>query len=184
MSLKAPAHVPTDFAQTGVLQVRDVAPWSDMLSHHSYLVSFARRRLRDPMLAEDVVHDVFEAVLSGRAAFAGRSTLRTWLVAILKNKIVDLVRERSRFERLDDESHDDDAHALECPNARPDELAEQREWLARTLKRIEALPIGLRSAMQLRVLQDQPAETVCRMLAITEVNLHVRLHRARRQLLS
>ena len=45
--------------------------WAEVMSHRGYLVRFAQRRLRDPMLAEDVVHDVFEAVLSGRAAFAG-----------------------------------------------------------------------------------------------------------------
>lgn len=155
-----------------------------MLSHRGYLVRFARRRLHDPMLAEDVVHDVFEAALSGRAAFAGRSTLRTWLVAVLKNKIVDLVKERSRFESTDDALQDDAVHAIECPDARPDELAEQRERLARTLERIEALPSGLRNAMQLRVLQDQTTATVCRALAITEDNLHVRLHRARLRLSS
>lgn len=37
--------------------------WSEMVSHRSYLVRFAQRKLRDPMLAEDAVHDVFEAVI-------------------------------------------------------------------------------------------------------------------------
>ena len=46
--------------------------WTEMVSHRKDLVRFAQRRLHDPMLAEDVVHDVFEAVLSGKAAFAGR----------------------------------------------------------------------------------------------------------------
>ena len=72
-------------------------PCAEMLSHRAYLVRFAQRRLHDPMLAEDVVHDVFEAVLSGRDSFAGRAALRSWLTAILKNKIVDLVRQRAGF---------------------------------------------------------------------------------------
>jgi RNA polymerase sigma-70 factor (ECF subfamily) len=38
--------------------------------------------------------------------------------------------------------------------------------------------------MRLRVLHDQPTDEVCRTLAISEENLFVRLHRARRQLLS
>ena len=37
--------------------------WAEMVSHRAYLVRFAQRKLRDPMLAEDAVHDVFEAVL-------------------------------------------------------------------------------------------------------------------------
>ena len=158
-------------------------PWRDMVSHRDALVRFAKARLHDPMLAEDVVHDVFEAVLSGRAAFAGRAALRSWLTAILKHKIVDLVRQRAGTDSLDDENEGQGALAIVCPDARPDELAEQRELLAQTLKRIDALPASLRDAMQLRVLQDQSTETVCRELAISEENLFVRLHRARKQLL-
>ena len=145
----------------------------------------AKRKLHDPMLAEDVVHDVFEAVLSGRAAFAGRSALRSWLTAILKHKIVDLVRQRAGTDSLDMESDSDEgALAIECPNPRPDQLAEQRELLAQTLRRIDALPRALRDVMQLRVLQDQSTESVCETLAISEENLFVRLHRARKQLLA
>lgn len=158
--------------------------WHEMVSHRSYLVRFAQRKLHDPMLAEDVVHDVFEAVISGRAAFAGRAALRSWLTAILKHKIVDLVRSRVGLESLDEPALDDATLAMECPQPQPDEVAEQREQLRQTLARIEALPAGLRDVMRLRVLQDQPTEAVCETLAISEDNLFVRLHRARKQLLS
>lgn len=159
-------------------------PWHEMVSHRSYLVRFAQRKLHDPMLAEDVVHDVFEAVISGRAAFAGRAALRSWLTAILKHKIVDLVRSRVGLESWDEPALDDATLAMECAQPRPDEVAEQREQLRQTLARIDALPTGLRDVMRLRVLQDQPTEAVCEALAISEDNLFVRLHRARKQLLS
>ena len=166
--------------------------WTDLVTHRSHLVRFAQRKLHDPMLAEDVVHDVFEAVLSGRALFAGRSALRSWLTGVLKHKIVYLVRHRAAYDSLDDsdcigddgESLAHGAMAFECPQPRPDELAEQRELLAHTLARIDALQTGLREVMHLRVLQGQPTDIVCRTLAISEDNLFVRLHRARKQLLS
>jgi len=162
--------------------------WNEVIAHRPYLVRFAQRKLHDPMLAEDVVHDVFEAVISGRASFAGRSALRSWLTAVLKNKIVDLVRQRASFDSFDDSSDDEGPEsgigAIECPHAQPDELAEQREFLARTLERIDQLPAGLRDVMHLRVIQDQSTEDVCQALAISEENLFVRLHRARKQLLS
>lgn len=168
-----------------LLSATPAVAWRDLVAHRSYLVRFAQRRLHDPMLAEDVVHDVFEAVLSGRAAFAGRSALRSWLTAILKNKIVDLVRQRAGMESWqggqDDEGEDPTA-GLTCPQPRPDEVAEQREALARTLERIRALPASLREVIELRVLQEQPTEAVCEALAISEQNLFVRLHRARKQL--
>ena len=165
--------------------------WADLAGHRSYLVQFARRRLMDPALAEDLVHDVFEAVITGRAEFGGRSALRSWLVAILKHKIVDLVRQRAGHDSLD-QGHGDDASdehsgpGLEftCPQPRPDEVAEQRQRLQRTLHRIGELPATLRQVIELRVLQDRSTEDVCRALAISEQNLFVRLHRARRVLAS
>src|SRR5258706_5768160 len=158
--------------------------WNDMVSHRGYMVRFAQRKLHDPMLAEDVVHDVFEAVLSGRASFGGRAALRSWLTAILKNKIVDLVRQRAGLCSLDEGADENDeggdgAAAIECPHARPDEIAEQRQWLAPTLARIDALPARLRDLMHLRVLQDQPPHPACPAVAISEEKPFVRLHPAR-----
>jgi RNA polymerase sigma-70 factor, ECF subfamily len=156
--------------------------WTDMVAHRDYLVRFAQRKLHDPTLAEDTVHDVFEAVLSGRASFGGRAALRSWLIAILKNKIIDVIRQRARYDSLDAEDNDD-ARQIECAGAGPDQLAEQRELLHQTLARIALLPQGLRDVMQFRVLQDESSEAVCRRLRISEASLFVRLHRARKQLL-
>jgi RNA polymerase sigma-70 factor, ECF subfamily len=172
---RAPAPFPLPLNQT-------VCP-RELVSHRDYLVRFARRKLRDPALAEDLVHDVFEAVLTGRASFAGRSALRSWLTGILKHKIVDLIRRDAGTDSYDDNCDDDGPGALACPSPQPDEVAEQRQWLAVTLARIQAMPPGLREAMQMRVLEDLPAEEVCQRLAISEANLFVRLHRARKQLL-
>lgn len=160
--------------------------WLEMVGHRDYLVRFAQRKLHDPALAEDVVHDVFEAVISGRATFEGRSALRSWLTAILKNKIIDVIRQRSRFDSFDGFEAEEGEGALqqiECTHARPDQLAEQRELLGQTMLRIAALPQGLRDVMEYRVLQDESSETVCQRLDISESSLFVRLHRARKQLL-
>ena len=162
--------------------------WAEMAEHRGALVAYARRRLMDPALAEDLVHDVFEAVASGRAQFGGRSALRSWLVAILKHKIVDLIRQRSGHDSIDAASDEADGDGgpleLECPQPRPDEVAEQRERLARSLERIAALPDTLRVAFERRVLADEDSAEVCRALAISEGNLFVRLHRARALLMA
>ena len=162
--------------------------WPEMVSHRTALIRFAQRKLHDPMLAEDVVHDVFEAVISGRAKFGGRCALKSWLTAILKFKIVDLVRQRAGYDSLDASTDEDgeapESLALLCPQPQPDEVAEQRERLQHTMSRINALPESLRHVIELRVLQDRSTEDVCSTLAISEDNLFVRLHRARKQLLS
>lgn len=157
--------------------------WSDLTAHRAALVRFARRKLLDPSLAEDLVHDVFEAVMGGRAAFAGRSALRSWLIGILKHKIVDLVRHRAAHHSLPAEDEPGYADLLsDAP--RPDDIAEQRERLAQTLAGIDKLTPGLRDALRLRVLEDRSTADVCRRLGISEDNLFVRLHRARKTLLT
>lgn len=162
--------------------------WTEMVSHRGYLVRFAQRKLRDPLMAEDAVHDVFEAVLSGRAVFSGRAALRSWLTAVLKHKIVDSVRRSAGTDSLAEAfGHDDEDGGLfdiECPQPRPDQIAEQQQLLTIVLARIAALPPGLRDVMRLRVLEEQSTEDVCRELGISEANLFVRIHRARKQLLS
>lgn len=156
--------------------------WQALHAERSHLLRYARRRLLDPALAEDVVHDVFEAVLDGRARFGGRAPARAWLVGVLRHKIVDLIRSRSGTESLDAWIDQDGAAELVCPCGRPDERVEQRERLARVLVRVEQLPTALRRVMELRILHDRDSDDVCRDLDISPANLHVRLHRARRQL--
>lgn len=158
---------------------------AELVAHRPYLVRFALRKLRDPALAEDAVHDAIEAVLSGRARFGGRAALRSWLTAVLKNKIVDVLRSTSPHESLDDDGDGEHpAHAIACSGPGPDEIAAQRQELARALAGIERLPATLRDAMRLRIVDDLPTASVCAALGISEENLFVRVHRARRQLVS
>jgi RNA polymerase sigma-70 factor, ECF subfamily len=181
-------HIPCALPSTSVLAPAVPVTWADMAPHRSYLVQFARRRLQDPALAEDLVHDVFEAVASGRAVFGGRSALRSWLVAILKHKIVDLIRQRTGHTSLDagsglaGDEEDTEPLALVCPQPGPAEVAEQRQLLQRLLQRIEELPDTLRRVVELRLLREDSTQDVCRTLQISEQNLFVRLHRARRAL--
>jgi len=184
LSTPAPAFAATMAPAPKPAMVNPV-PWADLTPHRSYLLNYARCRLQDPALAEDLVHDVFEAVVTGRARFAGLAALRSWLVGILKHKIVDLVRQRSGHDSLDIGGDEDGpGRDFECPQPRPDEVAEQRQRLRQTLQRIAQLPDSLRQVVELRVLRDQGTDEVCQALAISEQNLFVRLHRARRVLAS
>ena len=142
-----PAAPPRQHAESVPISI------AELVSHRPYLVRFALRKLRDAALAEDAVHDVIEAVLSGRARFGGRAALRSWLTAVLKNKIVDTLRRGDlHHEALDDEDGGEGAaHGVACLQPRPDEIAEQRQELARVLAGIDRLPATLRDAMRLRI---------------------------------
>jgi RNA polymerase sigma-70 factor, ECF subfamily len=163
---------------------------ADLGAHRSHLLRFARRRLNDTALAEDLVHDVFTAVIEGRAVFGERASLRTWLIGILKHKIVDAVRSRAGERSLDALLADDDAHddrpvwpdLLASDEHEPSRRVEQRQDLDRALARVQALPPGLRRAFELRVVLDRDTREVCSALSISEGDVWVRVHRARRRL--
>ena len=69
---------------------------TEIAGHRDYLLRFARLQLRNDTWAEDAVSETLLAALSKPQSFASRSQLKTWLVGILKHKIVDAIRQRSR----------------------------------------------------------------------------------------
>lgn len=117
--------------------------------------------------------------MTGRASFGGRSALRSWLTAVLKHKIVDVIRQRVRYDSLDSAGGDEEAMEIRSDWAGPDALAEQRQQLQHTLERIEVLPQGAaRCDAVSGTCRRKSSEEVCERLNITESSLFVRLHRA------
>jgi len=60
------------------------------------LLKIARLQLRNDTWAEDVVSETLIAALEGAQDFAGTSQLKTWVIGILKHKIIDQFRRTSR----------------------------------------------------------------------------------------
>ena len=86
----------------------DPGKWLD--DHGDYLFKYASFRLRDDTAAEDAVQETFLAALKAYERFEGRGSERTWLVGILKHKIIDHFRKASREAPLG-EGADDGAAA-------------------------------------------------------------------------
>lgn len=169
---------------------------SVLLDMRRDLLRFARMQLRDDALAEDVVQEAMLAALSGERSFAGRAQVKTWVFAILRNKIVDAMRQRSRSVNisalLPEEAEMDQAfeglfkandHWL--PNARPadwgdpeDALRQEQFWVV-----FEAclthLPENTARVFMMREFLEFGTDEVCQELKITTSNCHVILHRAR-----
>ncbi|MCZ7636047.1 MAG: sigma-70 family RNA polymerase sigma factor [Verrucomicrobia bacterium] len=163
-------------------------------THGDYLYHFALGQVRDADVAEDLVQETFLAALKAQHRFAGQSSERTWLVGILRHKILDHLRRtwRERAHRAeplpacrDRESEDDAVRwvhevADECLSpSRRMELAEFREQLEVALGK---LPPRLAQVFQLYAIEERPNREVCQSLQISENNLWVMLHRARKQL--
>ena len=81
--------------------------WLDQ--HGDSLYRFALMRVRNPSTAEDMVQETLLAAWRARSNFAGGSAERTWLIAILKNKIIDYFRRYRHEAPLLDNADTDDA---------------------------------------------------------------------------
>lgn len=60
------------------------------------MLRFTHMQLRDQGQAEDAVQEALSGALQGKTHFDSRSSLRTWVLSILKNKIIDELRRRVR----------------------------------------------------------------------------------------
>jgi len=164
--------------------------------HGDYLYSYALLRLRRRELAEEIVQETFLAALKARQNFAGQSTERTWLVGILKHKIVDHYRRASRehyvadFEMEPSEeehfrqsgewiNHWTLAGAPKDWSEDPGQVVEQKDFWEVFNRCLAQLPPRLASAFSLREIDGLSSEEVCQILNVSANNLWVMLHRAR-----
>src|SRR5690348_8926999 len=67
-----------------------------LAEHGDALYDFALRRVRRSDLAEDLVQETLLAAMTAKSAFAGRSAERTWLLGIMRHKLVDSLRKSFR----------------------------------------------------------------------------------------
>jgi RNA polymerase sigma-70 factor (ECF subfamily) len=102
----------------------DVALTRLMQRHGAAVYRYCREALRDAALAEDVHQQVFVQAYRDLRRFMGRSTLRTWLFAIARNRVLDAIKARRRaLSHLDD---DDTADAVDLAPAAGDQLDDAR----------------------------------------------------------
>src|SRR3989442_8368867 len=92
----APTQMPLAKEEKPPTAVRLSDPERWVGEHGDYLFKFALVRLRDSAKAEDMVQETFLAALKGQQSFAGRSAEKSWLVGILKHKVLDHFRKVSR----------------------------------------------------------------------------------------
>lgn len=174
---------------------RDKASWELNPSqwveaHGDVLFGYAMIRLRDREIAEDLVQDCLLGAFESRHRFTGKSAERTWLVGILKHKIVDHLRKRSRRDEpqvLSDESagatHFDKkglwGHKFKGWDQDPQALAQDREFQATLSGCLSSLPDKLATTFVLCEIDGIETKEVCTILGITSTNLWARIHRAR-----
>ncbi len=162
------------------------------------MIRFATLQLGDGHLAEDAVQDALIGALKNATSFGGRAALRTWVFAILKNKIADTLRHKQRVVNasslLREEDEDEDFSELFDrkgfwqPDERPvawgnpeGSLREAHFW--RVFEAcLDGLPPKQARVFMMREFIELDAEEICVAVDLTTSNLHVLLHRARLRL--
>jgi RNA polymerase sigma-70 factor (ECF subfamily) len=157
--------------------------------------------VRTPAVAEEVVQETWCAVLTGLERFEGRAALKTWLFRILTNRAKTRGQREARtvpFSSLcDDEGEGpsvDPERFLPADHPRwpghwaagpapgsavPDERLLAREVRAQIRRAIDELPERQQAVIFMRDVEGWPPEEVCEVLAVSEGNQRVLLHRAR-----
>lgn len=156
---------------------------------------FARLQLRDDSMADDVVQEALLAVLEKPGGYAGQSSLRTYVIGIMKHKIVDVLRNASRtrqFPEDEDDAAEDvadalfaaDGHPLQRPRywGNPDAALEQQDFFRVMELCLENLPPRAARIFMMREWLELDTEEICKELEISTSNAWVMLYRARLRL--
>jgi len=165
-----------------------VENYGDLMFHYTI------KRVANREVAEDIVQESFLAALKGIDRFKGESTEKTWLIAILRNKIIDHFRKKS--------SSKEDDLSFESPfkenglmlkhwekergpgNWSPDyEQMEEKERFRKIFEYcLSILPPKLASVFSMKVIEECDSDEVCKEMGISSSNFWVIMHRARLQL--
>ena len=156
------------------------------------LLKFALLQLRNTAWAEDAVSDTLLVALEKPQSFAGRSQLKTWLIGILKHKLVDQIRRQTRElsttaedgEPLEDLLFHEDGHWRDSPQewTQPEASLQQVEFFRVLEACVDKLPGQQGRLFMMREWLELDTEEICKALAISPTNLWVMLHRARLRL--
>lgn len=163
---------------------------------HSILICVARAIVGDS-IAEEVVQESWLAAFKALPNFAERSAIKTWLYAIVSNHAKTRLRKESRTVSLDADGAEQDPLERYQFNANghwraalpawhidsPDGLLEQAQLQKCIDKTLSLLPDQQRAVFTLRDIEQTSLDAICNILALSESNTRVLLHRARVKLM-
>jgi len=181
--------------ETETLENKRLNPHLWVSKFADYLYSYALSRMNNEDEARDLVQETFLAALERMEKFEGRSSEKTWLTSILKNKVIDVYRKRSSEvtknadmsiteQRQQDFFDQDDGHwndehrpaAFGIEQADALESKEFQKILQTCLRKLPALWL---SVFTMKHVDDQPTSKICTELKITSSNFWVIIHRTK-----
>ncbi len=176
------------------MSVHQLQPDTWVDAYADYLFNYAVVRVNDEEIAKDLIQETFIAGLKSAKNFKGQATERTWLIAILKRKIIDHYRKinskkgKAEVRLQYNASSDSDGDWLEEQVADPSSLTEndalENEELGLAIQScIDQLPVKQRQVFTMKTVRGLSTEDICKELNINPSNLWVMIHRARTALM-
>lgn len=159
------------------------------------MLRFARLQLGGNDEAEDAVQEALAGALRNATSFRGEAALKSWIIAILKNKIADILRQRQRrpitatqMQSPDDEGAlpalfdhrgmwRDAARPARWEN--PEANLHSSQFLAVFDACLNRLPPQQGRVFLMREVVELETQEICAELSLSMANVHVILHRAR-----
>lgn len=159
------------------------------------LYRYGITRVRNPEIAEELVQETLLAAFNAKPDYAGQASEQTWLIGILKHKIIDYFRKSSRekarqFDDYITDSENNDYFDQQgnwqidfSSWSKPDQSMEQEQFLTILQDCIDRLSPRMAQLFILRELDGMNNEDICELMSISTVNnCWVMLSRIRVQL--
>lgn len=172
-------------------RLTDPASWREQ--YGTFMLRYAFRHVGDWHKAQDLVQETWLAAWQVRDRFAGRSTERTWLIGILRHKILSHFRVASREQPLSEMENDQlhetgklNSHTWPAPRPMlwmdPASQLERKQLLTRLDQCLCKLTDRMKAVFAFCDLDELPHRDVARRLGVTDGHLYVLLHRARKRI--
>lgn len=172
---------------------------AELMESRKLLLHFTRLQLPDyPDLAEDLVQETLLSAYSAGDSFQGRALVNSWLFAILKNKIIDALRQIGRqrkvFTALDDELLDETFESHFFTNGHwtpegqpqhwnnPEKSLNNNEFQKILQSCLYNLPENTARVFTLKEILGFSSNEIQQMCGISTTNYHTIMHRARESL--
>jgi len=162
------------------------------------MIKFAFLQLSSLPQAEDVVQEALTSAFQNLDSFKGRAAFKTWVFAILKNKIIDVVRQKSRLVAMSELFKDEESelsvdelfdasghwHKYEAPQVwkSPEEMIEQSDFWIIFEACLDHLPAKYAQVFMMREVIELSSNEICSKLELSISNFNVLMYRSRTRL--
>jgi RNA polymerase sigma-70 factor (ECF subfamily) len=146
------------------------------IRHNVRVFRFVLGKVKDRTVAEDLVGEIFLEVWRNAHQFGARATLSTWLLAIARYKAISALRRQKMHVELDD------ALGIEDPSENPEAAAETNDRNEILRSCLAKLSPSHREILDLVYYQEEPIESVAKIVGIPLNTVKTRMFYARKHL--